>query len=441
MKLVGLKGRIPVEPLDDERLTNIERRIVTGASEIAPARAFHAPRFGWAMGLAVTAVVAVGAGFAGWALRGDAPPAVATAPVEVRTDANRATLDIGDATIASDPDSAFAITRPDGGVLVTMTRGKVELAVAKRAGRAPLVVAAGDTRVIVVGTRFSVDYGDGTGGVDVRVTEGVVKVERHQQTVRVAAGEAWTTERGVLALAAMPATRRSDATVAAADPTHVTAATGGAAADGTTADGTAGATIEARRGSGDLAIDIADAPEVLHERVATVPDTRLPTRGAGATRETTPRTSGTRGPEANLRSHTGAATAADGSLDLRGLILAQPLSPPLDVGEADPAKALSAYRMIAAKTTGDQASHAFYSVALLQHTRLGRNADALSTLDAYMRRFSGGREYRAALWLRVRILCTRAVDDRCRQAAHTYMRQATDTPAAKIAERLTLSPR
>ena len=42
MKLVG---RIPVEPLDDERLTNIERRIVVGVVGDArgPARARAAP--------------------------------------------------------------------------------------------------------------------------------------------------------------------------------------------------------------------------------------------------------------------------------------------------------------------------------------------------------------------------------------------------------------
>jgi hypothetical protein len=73
--------------------------------------------------------------------------------------------------------------------------------------------------------------------------------------------------------------------------------------------------------------------------------------------------------------------------------------------------------------------------------KLGRNGDALQTLDAYVRRFVGGKEYKAALWLRVRILCVKTVDDRCRQAAYTYLHQATDTPAARVAEALTLAPR
>ena len=61
------------------------------------------------------------------------------------------------------------------------------------------------------------------------------------------------------------------------------------------------------------------------------------------------------------------------------------------------------------------------------------------TLDAYVRRFPGGKEYRAALWLRVRILCLDKIDDRCRAAAYTYLHEAPDTPAARVAELLTQS--
>ena len=85
-----------------------------------------------------------------------------------------------------------------------------------------------------------------------------------------------------------------------------------------------------------------------------------------------------------------------------------------------------------------------YSIAAQQHLKLGRNGDALATLDRYVRRFAGTQykeTYHAALWLRVRILCAKTIDDRCRQAAYTFMHQAAGTPAAKVAEALTLSPR
>jgi len=181
----------------------------------------------------------VGAGFAGWKLRGTGsqPGVVATAPIQVRTDAARSTIALGDASVTSDPDTAFVVTRPGTGVLVDMAKGRVELQVDKRGDREPLVVRAGDTDVVVIGTRFSVDYIDGE--VSVRVTEGVVKVVRQKQEVRVAAGQAWQTKQGVVALAALP--ERPRTRIAEVE-------------DATRPE-----------------INMAEAPEVLHDRVAKVP--------------------------------------------------------------------------------------------------------------------------------------------------------------------------
>jgi hypothetical protein len=66
VKFSGLKGRIPVEQLDDERLTNIERRIVAGAADAALHSApMRAPRFRLAMAFALVIIVAIGAGVGG----------------------------------------------------------------------------------------------------------------------------------------------------------------------------------------------------------------------------------------------------------------------------------------------------------------------------------------------------------------------------------------
>jgi hypothetical protein len=413
MKLTGLKGRIPVEPLDDERMTNIERRIVTGAADAAARGAnapMRAPRFGLAMAVALTVVVAIGAGFAGWQLRGGGEPSevIAAEPVRVNTTGERALLDIGDARIESDLQTDFTVTRPDGGVLITMKRGKVELSVDKRGTRAPLVVAAGDTRVTVVGTRFSVDFGDGTNGVDVRVTEGVVKVERHQQEVRVAAGQAWTTKRGVIALAELPVATQ--------------VATGATIGDNTTR-------------ADDIEIDTS-TPDVLRDRTTTVPNAKLPpvTNGSSARK--------VGGPEVRRDAGSGSGTAS-AAMDLKTLVRSQAVLPPLDLG-LSPAESIAPYRKITVEEKGEKAALAMYSIAAQQHLKLGRNGDALSTLDQYVRRFAGTQykeTYHAALWLRVRILCAKTVDDRCRQAAYTFMHQASGTPAAKVAEALTLSPR
>ncbi|HET9622841.1 MAG TPA: FecR domain-containing protein, partial [Kofleriaceae bacterium] len=198
-----LRGKIAVEPLDEDRVTHIERRIVAGAAEAAARGRQRAWLRGHA-GRAMMAVALVAAGVIGWLLHAApaAPVAMPMAmpmammdPPAIRVDSRpgRAVLDIGDARIESDPSTVFAVTRPAGGVVVALERGKVELEVAKRGDRPPLVVRAGDTDVIVVGTHFTVDYGDGHGEVDVRVTEGVVRVVHARKETRVAAGEAWHT--------------------------------------------------------------------------------------------------------------------------------------------------------------------------------------------------------------------------------------------------------
>ncbi|MGN6106517.1 MAG: FecR domain-containing protein [Kofleriaceae bacterium] len=454
MKLVG---RIPVEPLDDERLTNIERRIVAGAAEAA-ARPVREARFSPVLAALAIAVVAIGAGLAGWKLRG---AATATAPVvasgeparslRVERTGERSMLALGDATIHADPDTAFEIARPAGGVLVELARGKVELEVAPRGQRPPLVVRAGDTDVIVVGTRFSVDRGDGTGEVRVVVTEGVVRVVRRAVDTRVAAGQAWTSRRGRVAIGEL-----ARGEVVAADGRSSGEIERGAVA---AADGRSSGELELANGSereigavaaedgqssgagprdGEIELGpIGDAPEVLRDRVASVPEVRAPsaTVRPGATRTTSP----ARG-DANARKQR-LDRADDPYADLKALIRAQPVTPALAIDAADPATSVSRYRQIAATTTGDEASHAFYSVAVIQHLQLGRNHDALATLDSYLRRFEGGKEHAAALWLRVRISCLAAIDDRCRAAAHGYLRRASEGPAARIAERLTLSGR
>jgi hypothetical protein len=416
---VRLAGRIPVEPLDEERLTHIERRVVAGAVDAAiRGQRLHAP--GRLLRPVIAAAAIAAAGAVGWAIRGapasepvaEPAPVVPAAPeIHVQTAPQRSVVDIGDARIESDPDTAFAVTRPGGGVLIAVARGKLELEVGKRGARPPLVVRAGDTDVVVVGTRFSVDYGDGSGDVDVRVTEGVVRVVHLQQETPVAAGQEWRTRAGLVAMA-------GDTREAGAGPLP----TGEPRA--------AGPAPEPQRDRKRP----PDAPEVLptvlHDRRAAVPDApaapQAPTRSAPATR-----------PAGREPAHPRVAVRDDPHVDLRTAIRAQRVEPALDLGEPNPASAVARYYDIAAHRSGDEASQAFYSIAAVRYFRQGNGADALQTLDAYVRRFPGGKEYRAALWLRVRILCLARFDEACRAAAYTYLHEAPDAPAAHIAERLT----
>ena len=419
MKLVG---RVPVEPLDDERMTNIERRIVANAA-VAPAA--RAPRR--ILGFAAAAMAAMAAGVIGWKL-GTSPvrtTTVAEAPISIATTATGGTLNIGDATIESDPSTQFVVTRPDGGVLVDLKQGRVELEVAKRANRPPLVVRAGDTDVIVVGTHFSVDW-DGTGDVDVRVTEGIVKVVRHKQESRVAAGEAWEPKRGTIAVAdAKPVVRRTGATAIAA----VTPGDGGGATIGDVSTGS---------GSAGYEIEIGEGPDVLRNRTAQVPDARTPRTGSGGSAASRPEPRETT-PKAGSGAESGSASAP---INIVALIKQQSVDSPVDVGETVSATAVSRYQeMIRNSKTGEEESRAYYGIAYLQAMKMGRTEDALRTINTYERRFAQGRVYperTGIAWLKLRILCSRRLDGECKQAAAAYQRIAPDSVGGRLAERVTL---
>ena len=439
-----LAGRIAVVPLTEERLTKIERRVVAGAVDATSRdQAFHAPRRIAGRMFAVLALAA--AGFVGWALHGapaSGPTVAEPVPVRVETEQARSVLDIGDARIESDPATVFAVTRPAGGVLVAMTRGKVELEVGKRGARPPLIVRAGETDVIVVGTHFTVDYGDGHGEVNVRVTEGVVRVVHHQQETRVAAGQAWQTHTGLVAstdrdakpaeLANLPVARTGTGTTTSSDASAASAAsTTSIASTASIRDGEPAAV----RAQGGSTVALGEPPERQRDHKAAVPDAPGVTPAPAPKIATAP--AKPMGSDA-LRQHV-RARSNDPHIDLKSAIRAQHVEAALDLGEPNVATAVAKYYDIAAHKSGDEASQAFYSIAVVKHEKLARNADALQTLDAYVRRFPGGKEYRAVLWLRVRILCLDKIDDRCRAAAYTYLHEAPDGPAAHVAELLTLS--
>jgi hypothetical protein len=376
---VKLHGRIQVEPLDDERLTNIERQVVASASVGQPVPARRYPV------LIAAAVAACAAGAIGWKLR---PTESAVEPDEpahiaVHTDGKGQTLDIGDATIASAADTAFVVSRPAGGVLIEMTRGKVELAVGKRGARPPLVVRAGSTNVVVVGTRFSVDYGDGTKDVDVRVTEGAVRVVDKQLETRVGAGQHWHTDRGlVVAVAETPRPPAPpDAPISVPADVH------------------------------------------LHDRTPAAPE---------APKHVEP----SRPVVVEARPVRPRIAVAEPHRDLKAEIISQPIEPAMDIGVKDVNEAMSRLRVLVLGEKNEGAATALYSMAVLQHQKLGRDGDALRSIDAYARAYPFGKEIRAALWLRVRILCRIAIDDQCRQAAVQYQRKG-DGPAAHVAERIT----
>jgi hypothetical protein len=402
---VKLVGRIPVEPLDDERLTNIERRIVAGAADVAVRAPARESRLHFVLGFAIVAVAILAAGVIGWKARGrDTQLAVNDAPLQIRTERNSSTIDIGDAVITTDPASAYTVTRPDGGVLVAMTRGKVELEVGKRGDRAPLIVRAGETDVIVVGTRFSVDFGDGKGDVDVRVTEGVVRVLHKQQETRLAAGQAWTTRRGLVAIAELER-------VAAKQPQDL------------------------------VEIDMGTAPEPKQTPSAPVQPAQPKANGSDVTHRPTAPSVLTGDGVARPSVRPPFDASNDPDVDLKTQIRKQHVGPALDIGEPKAAAAIARYWEIVndKKKVGEEASAAFYSIAATQHIKLGDSASALKTIDGYLRRFvglEGSKQYQEALWLRLRVRCLAKIDDSCKQAAMAYSLKDPDGPRGAVAERI-----
>ena len=376
-----LRDRIPVEQLDDERLTNIERRLVVGVSELAMKPAPHKLSALWLRGAGVLAIAA--AAVIGWKLH--AVPATEPAPAPAAqhfTVADGSKISVDGATLAGT--ASYDVTRDPQRVLIEMQRGRLELAVVHDPRRT-LVIRAADTEIEDVGTKFRVDF-NGANDVQVRVTEGEVKVTRHAQVVHVAAGNGWTTDRGLLAL-----TELDPVVVAQVDPTPA---------------------------------PVAVPATPMRPHTVEVPIVRAPPHHV----------------EAAPVPHRETATAPqDPFVDLRVAIRSIPIerAPNID-GHSDAANEIAKLKKLAYSTTvGPEASQALYQIAVLLYRPLGQDAEALRTLDWYFRRFAGGKEMHAAMWLRVRIACEHSLDDVCRRAAYSYQHDVPSGPASEVAVRIT----
>ncbi|MEO6776253.1 MAG: FecR family protein [Kofleriaceae bacterium] len=377
-----LRDRIPVEQLDDERLTNVERRLVVGVSELSTRAASRGLAPGWLRGAGVLAIAA--AAVLGWKLHAvpaiEPPPAPAPAAQHF-TVADGSRISVDGATLAGT--ASYAVTHDLDRVVIDLQRGRLELAVVHDPQRT-LVIRAADTEIEDVGTRFRVDF-DGANGVQVRVTEGEVKITRHgssAQVVRVAAGNGWTTDRGLLALAEL-------------DPVVVA-----------------------------MAVPV---PAPARPHLVTLPPAP---RHAESTAAAAP--------------HREPAIAtppapSDRYVELRTAIRSVPLerAPNID-GHIDAANEIGRLKKRAYSTTvGPEASQALYQIAVLLYRPLGQEAEAMHTLDWYFRRFAGGKDMHAAMWLRVRIACEHAIDETCRRAAYSYQHAVPAGPASDVAVRIT----
>ncbi len=187
-----LRERLPIEELPSERWQRIERGVFAelDAGPDEPLAELHeeAPRRAPWLALGAAALAAAAALIL--AINWRAPQPTPIGSTTVTTGETGATARAGDATVHAGPHTSLVIVGDEErGVVVVLERGEVDLAVPPRAERPPFVVEAGEVRVSVVGTRFSVARDE---HVRVAVEQGRVRVTHESRIRELAPGESWS---------------------------------------------------------------------------------------------------------------------------------------------------------------------------------------------------------------------------------------------------------
>ena len=373
-----LKGRIPIEQLDDERLTNIERKLVVAVSDMAPQpeRAWWSRR---AVAFAGVAMAVALAGVVGWKLH-EPKQAMLTAPI--------ASGEPQEFEMRSS--SHVKVTHAVGRVDLAMTKGRLELSVPHVVGRL-LVVHAGDTDIEDVGTKFSVDY-DGAGHVEVRVTEGAVNVKRAGKDFAVTASNAWSTATGTTTIAQLDSASTNVVAQNDSATTNVVA-------------------------QNDIEIDSA-AHQVETPKAGSV----TPSIGSNATSGSNTATGSASGSGAGS-GHKHQA----GKTDVKKAILEHPM--------AGAPQTLADYQAQLPKQTSGDNSRLLYNIAVKLY-EAKRDADALHMIEGATKGRTKDEAYADAIWLQVRITCLHALDDRCRISAQRYVDNFPTGSGAGIADQI-----
>ena len=190
--------RPPVEPMSDVSWARVERGLwarLDGAMAPAPARS---RRWLWIALPSVAVAAALALVFA-FAIDTPKPlpnvpvvqaPIVEDTPTRVVSGDAPSMVTVGDAHVTLDANSAVVMPRTTDSTAV-LERGAAWFAIAPRTGR-QFVVVAGDTVVRVIGTKFRVARSEEHATVEVE--RGLVDVTFHGTTVKVGAGERWSSD-------------------------------------------------------------------------------------------------------------------------------------------------------------------------------------------------------------------------------------------------------
>jgi hypothetical protein len=338
--------RPPLPPLADSALHRIERGVFD-ALDARPldARPARAPRWR-VVALAVTGAAAAGAILV--ARDGRPREALPARAAQISTTTSGSHIAIAGATLDVAPQSAVSFGGGrDGAVVVALERGTVTCEVAPRTNRAPFIVEAGETRVTVIGTRFSVRR-EGAHAT-VSVEHGLVEVADTNMTELVHAGERFRPGE--------PVTREPLASEAPTTPTPPIGPPAPAPVVATTTQPSASPRPMRRRRLA-LAQSVARAPDV---------DVPAPAEAAAATPVV-------------------AAPAADAGAPRRSVQVLFELAAQLEV--RDPVAALRIYGELAGGDDG-WAAGALFAAARLEAER-GQGPQARASCESYLQRFPRG---------------------------------------------------
>jgi hypothetical protein len=191
---------LPIVPLSEERWARFERGLFAAldgemrAAETPPSAPAERPRrrpWRAATFAVIAAAAVVLAVIGGWQLRAHTSgAALAGDPSRMVSGSSPSHIALGDNTLDLGPGTVIVATsNDDRGVVLVVERGSVTCEVAPRAGRPPFVVQAGEVRVRVVGTRFSVARLGDSARVD--VDHGVVDVSAGVDRVTLRGGQSW----------------------------------------------------------------------------------------------------------------------------------------------------------------------------------------------------------------------------------------------------------
>ncbi len=391
--------KIEIEPLSDPRWARIEKGLFAQLDreqldrEPLPTMApqGESPRaWRWRPAVALVMAGAMAAGVGALATKSLFPNPTGAAPAasaasRVVTGSSDSHVALGESDVDVAPNSAVAVSGDDErGINVVVDRGKVECDVAPRKGRPPFVVQAGDVRVKVVGTHFTVERDAQGMGAHVLVAHGIVEVTSHGQTTTLHDGETWPKPRAESTPidtpidTAPPAPAPREALPASAHPR--------AASRPRSKSAPAGKTAIARG----TASPASDPPAT--GLTASPPSLNLPPPQAPAPAVVAPEPVAAPAP-VPAGAPAGAPAAQASSQEL--------YESAAQLEAQNPDGALATYKKLAGGG-GAWAANALFAAGRLQAHR-GRNADAARLLDEYLLRFPNGANAADARELRAKV--------------------------------------